>query len=240
MLALPIRRLSLDEDNLEREGDALVRFRLTYDGPLRPTQDRDLDSGHRAIHKHALRQHFHCQLKQFWADNKFLNTTRMLFKPGPTGNPLDPYGSMRWGHSPDELVPIVDAVAALYHQFGYRYVPLVREDWSLTCSLRILFLRRDPPGSVISAGDIDNRVKTIVDALSKPANAKQVPVGPGPDEDPFFVLLEDDKLVSHLEVETDTLLDPPVASEDRARSRIVVTVDIRPYNVNTFNLSFSA
>jgi len=32
---------------------------------------------------------------------------------------------------------------------------------------------------------------------------------PAEGKDPFYCLLEDDRLVSHLEVETDTLLDTP-------------------------------
>jgi hypothetical protein len=34
------------------------------------------------------------------------------------------------------------------------------------------------------------------------------PILPGDGEDPFFCLLEDDKQVSHISVETDTLLYP--------------------------------
>ena len=121
-------------------------------------------------------------------------------------------------------------------------MPLVREDWSLLCSVSILFLRRDPPGSVIHAGDIDNRLKTVIDALRRPRNAMEL-VGhenPGEGEDPFFVLMEDDKQVSHLEVETDTLLDPPSDDDaDKRRARLVITVELRPYYATMFNLSFS-
>jgi hypothetical protein len=63
---------------------------------------------------------------------------------------------------------------------------------------------------------------------------------PRPDEDPFFCLLEDDKQVSHLSVETDRLLDPPTpdAANER-KAKIVITVELRPYYVNLFNLSFA-
>ena len=63
---------------------------------------------------------------------------------------------------------------------------------------------------------------------------------PAAGEDPFFCLLEDDSQVSHLEVETDTLLDPPTDDRsDDSRARLVVTVELRPYYATMFNLSFS-
>jgi hypothetical protein len=53
-------------------------------------------------------------------------------------------------------------------------------------------------------------------------------------------LLEDDKQVSQLAVETDTLLDPPIGDEaDQRKVRLVITVEVRPYYVNMFNLSFA-
>ena len=135
--------------------------------------------------------------------------------------------------------------AGRYHEYGYRFVPLVREEWSLTCSLNILFLRRDILGNkgVLSAGDIDNRVKTLIDVLRRPRNQTEL-VGndatPREDEDPFFVLLEDDKQVSHLLVEADTLLIPPCETDASAsQAKVVVTVEIRPYYVTTFNLSLA-
>ena len=65
---------------------------------------------------------------------------------------------------------------------------------SLLCSLNILFLRRDIPGSALSAGDIDNRIKTVIDALRRPRHANELAyhATPAADEDPFFRLLEDD------------------------------------------------
>jgi hypothetical protein len=74
-----------------------------------------------------------------------------------------------------------------------------------------LFLRRDIPGSAIGAGDLDNRIKTLIDTLRRPLNANKARGNemPAEGEDPFYCLLEDDRLVSHLEVETDTLLDTP-------------------------------
>jgi len=63
---------------------------------------------------------------------------------------------------------------------------------------------------------------------------------PAQDEDTFFCLLEDDSQVSHFEVETDTLLDPPISPEsDARRAKLVLSVELRPYYATLLNLSFS-
>lgn len=133
-------------------------------------------------------------------------------------------------------------MADLYRENGYRFVPLVREDWHLFCDIQVLFLRHDIPGSVIQAGDIDNRIKTLLDALRKPHSAAELKghETPQADEAPFFVLLEDDKLVTSLSVDTDTLLtSKPNGPADGRDVHLVITVSVRPYYTTMFNLSFA-
>jgi hypothetical protein len=218
-------------------------FRLTYTGPVRSTQKDAIgvqrDAG--APHKHDIRRVFHSQLKQLWATNQFLREHKLtggdnVFRPIADDQAY-------WGGKVEGYAPLSDVIANRYRENGYRFCPLVCEDFSLLCSLRILFLRRDIPGSVITAGDIDNRLKTVIDALRRPLRPAEL-VGnetPKDGEDPFFVLLEDDKGVTHLEVETDTLLDAPVSDKitDHALSRLVITVELKPYNLTYFNLSFA-
>jgi len=144
--------------------------------------------------------------------------------------------------NPDEREPLVDIVADLYQELGYRFVPLVREDWKIRCELDVLFLRMDPPGSIYEAGDIDNRIKTLLDALRRPLNHNELQGNETPkeDEDPFFTLLEDDKVVTDLRVRTGTLLE--VEDEkalDQSYSRLLISVSIKPVQVTTFNLSFA-
>ena len=64
---------------------------------------------------------------------------------------------------------------------------------------------------------------------------------PGPGEDPFFVLLDDDRGVTHLEVETDAALAPnPQNPNDESFVRLVISVELRPHNhVTMFNLGFA-
>ena len=137
--------------------------------------------------------------------------------------------------------PLVDVLADSYEVYGHRFVPLAWKGLDLICSLDILFLRRDPPGSIIHQGDIDNRVKTLIDALRMPNSPNQMQGSESAldGEDPFFCLLEDDDQVSHLAVESDVLLDPPTDDDaDIGKARVIITAEVRPYTVTMDSASF--
>lgn len=223
-----------------------MKFRLTYEGELRPTQ-RDPMGPQRnplASHKHAIRREFHKQLKYLWRIDPFLSKYRIdPANPNIGENPQPAANSMfgMWASEESREKPLVDIVSGRHERFGYRFVPLVTRYFRLLCSLHILFLRHDIPGSVIQAGDIDNRIKTLIDALRLPKERNEL-VGtdttPSEGEDPFFCLLEDDNQVSGFAVETDTLLEAADEVVDERRVKIVVTVQLRPYYATPFNLSF--
>jgi hypothetical protein len=91
---------------------------------------------------------------------------------------------------------------------------MISEDRGIACSLDILFLRRDPPGKIVSGGgDIDNRIKVLFDALRMPQACNEIDGAPGVGEDPFFCLLEDDSLITRVSVTTDRLLLPKTDDE---------------------------
>jgi hypothetical protein len=58
---------------------------------------------------------------------------------------------------------------------------------------------------------------------------------PDKDEMPFHCLLSDDKLISRVSVETDTLL---VSEIHKNYVRLIVTVDVRPYVGTMHNLAW--
>ncbi|OFW10595.1 MAG: hypothetical protein A3H96_25810 [Acidobacteria bacterium RIFCSPLOWO2_02_FULL_67_36] len=65
-----------------------------------------------------------------------------------------------------------------------------------------------------AAGDIDGRAKTLLDGLRMPRQSGEIKeITPEAGEDPFFVLLEDDRLVYELNVTMDYLWVPPDESE---------------------------
>ena len=110
-------------------------------------------------------------------------------------------------------------------------MPLVTKDLGLTCAIEILFLRPDPPGSLISSGDIDNRLKTVFDALRIPAGPPELGGhSPAEDENPLYCLLEDDRLISRVSVETDVLLQPtsPAHTDDPNDARLLIAVKLKP------------
>jgi hypothetical protein len=218
-----------------------MRFRLTYEGELKAS-GRDPQNGQNdrmAPHKQAIRKVFHGQLKRLWETNKFLSShmiARDEYAVAP-GQIWQTMGSIFGGYDgPTE--PLVEHLGSQFERNGYRFVPLVCEQWSLLCSLHILFLRGDHPAGVISAGDLDNRVKTLIDALRMPKGANELRdnENPGAGEDPFFCLLEDDDLVTGLTVESDTLLDPSANNSD---VKLIVSVELKPDNVTMFNLAFA-
>lgn len=200
----------VDPDEGER-----MEFRLTYEGLLLSPKE----SPSRTDHKHSIRQQLHPQLRMFWSIHPWLVH---LSKHGWTG------GKANNGQN------VIDVLADRFTRSkGYKFVPLVREELNLICGIEILYLRPRKPGSILCKGDIDNKLKTLFDALKVPSEGNELPsYGPGTDEAPFFVLLEDDKLVTHLSVETDYLMKPvdltrPVPDENDAR--VIITIRLKPF-----------
>lgn len=196
-----------------------MQFRLTYEGPLPATNiGRDPNKPTRSLLKHQIRQTFQKQLRALWEERPFLSR---MFTPFETGKPS-----------------YVDEMKAVHGGWGYGFVPLATEASGIDCRLDILLLRPGAPGGVIHAGDIDNRLKTLFDALRKPRNGNEVPEGasPGQDEDPFFVLLEDDSLISRVTLETDTMLEPVSGNADDVR--LVIGVDVRSTTLTIHPLRF--
>ena len=115
----------------------------------------------------------------------------------------------------------------------FNFIPMVwkLKDAAPDCSVNILFLRRDVRGSANShGGDIDNRHKTLLDALTIPSK-QQLPdeATPGKDQDPFYCLFEDDCLVTHLSVEMDQWLAPQKDGGPRSSEALaIVNVSIEP------------
>ncbi len=186
-----------------------MEFRLIYKGKL-PAEGR---AGGRAEEKQLLRKEFHKQLRELWqqhpdlrrqAEGKFMKVSHLgitEYIPDYTDNP----NNKTW----------VESIADEYQRCGGRFVPLIREAGRFTCSLEILFLRRDNPGGLIhSGGDIDNRIKVLFDGLKMPqivADLGGLPLEL--DENPFFCLLENDSLITSVSVTTDRLLVPMDAEE---------------------------
>jgi hypothetical protein len=142
----------------------------------------------------------------------------------------------------DERTYEVETIADQHRKWGYRFVPLVTEYLNLLCGLDILFLRPEDPGKLVQGGDIDNRLKTLFDALRMPHEQSELGGydSPSDGEDPFFCLLRDDSLISNVSVDTDSLLEPVQESKYQANdARLVITVKIRPQQLDIDNIQFA-
>ena len=206
-----------------------MEFRLTYDGPLYATQRDPVGSqmDPRTNHKHDLRRRFHAQLKRLWQVDPHLSSV----PPAQDVLVIGAHVAML-----PHNIPELDIRHSLY---GFRFVPLVTFNMRVVCSLDILFLRPDRPGGLIWAGDIDNRIKTLFDALRIPVANEQYHLRtPADDEEPFFCLLEDDKLITKVSIETDQLLERVGNSQDNSDTRLVVTVKVRLAEISLDNLHF--
>jgi hypothetical protein len=191
------------------EGD--MKFRLTYEGRL------NSGASATAKHKHEIRRIFHPQLRALWNTHPFFKTDEAwVYNPPRT----------KVQHTSRK-----SQLGELFSRCGYKFVPIASNDLLVHCSLDILFLRPDPPGQLLKSGDIDNRVKTLLDALKMPRSEQDLGgyLTPQADEDPFFVLLEDDGMVTRLAVETDTLLQPTSDKAGQQDARLVISATLTPY-----------
>ena len=79
----------------------------------------------------------------------------------------------------------------------------------MVCELDVLFLRPGNPGALLRhGGDIDNRIKVLLDSLRRPDDEGEIQnkEGDEPDPDPMYCVLQDDSLITKLSVTVDRLL----------------------------------
>lgn len=189
-----------------------MEFRLIYEGelPVARAGSARLDE------KHAIRKQIHKQLAALWKVQQPLvgiATRRTVVEDAKTGTRHEWSG--------------LDEIARTYNRAGFNFVPLISKLFGLVCSLDILFLRRESPGQIIThGGDLDNRVKTLFDALRMPKDATELPSGATPEqgEEYFYCLLEDDALITEFSATTDRLLAPLRDREDANDVYLVIKV----------------
>jgi hypothetical protein len=122
----------------------------------------------------SIREQLHPQLAQLWK--------------------LEPLHS-----ASGELLTPESNMSVLTSRGGQCFAYIVGDTTGLRAELDILLLRpRHPRTPIVVGGDIDNRIKTLLDGLRCPASDQEVdPTGrPSSPNDPTFVLLQDDRLVS--------------------------------------------
>jgi hypothetical protein len=185
-------------------------FRLIIEAPI-PPRKTTLEG------VHSIRRHLHPQLKRLWEHEPLASRKRWLRLKPESGN----------------------EVAVLEEKEGRRYAPLVSQKNALHCSMHVLFLRTEAPGGLIEQrGDIDNRLKTLFDALRVPSagELRKIAAKIGADDDPTYCLLQNDALITELKVESDRLLTTDKPNE----TRVIITVKLLASTVTMANLSLLA
>ena len=219
-------------------GHNKLEFRLLHEGELLPSTN----SKRRATEKHVIRRSFHPQLRRLWnispnlkqlASKAWLETldhpARHRFLTNQ--ETVDPEGRFSEG---------LKQIGRTWARGGFNFIPLVTADMALRCSIDITLLRPEEERLIFKTGDIDGQLKTLFDALRMPSNVGESGgMGPKEDEDPFFCLLEDDRLISEVKVNTDTMLLLPNKREVRANdAHAIIHVKLNHRNARTFDNYF--
>ena len=123
-----------------------MKFRLIFEGAIPPRPRSSLEE------IHEIRLRLAPQLEALWKFDPLSGEAKEWIRH-PTENPGD--------------------YAMLEQRGSSIFAPLISKRNDLQCELDVTFLRQQAAGQLISdGGDIDNRVKTLLDALSVPPPAQ--------------------------------------------------------------------
>lgn len=159
----------------------------------------DLKANRGATEKHSLRGHFHCQLQELWAYLP-LSECKQFLDPESSATNVRKIGDQS-------------------------FIPLVTEKNRTMARVSVTMLRPGVPGEIFhSGGDIDNRLKTLLDGLRMPRTVNEIPFNEmHAQAGPMYCLLEDDKLIESVSVRTDRLLDASATQSEIVALIHVVT-----------------
>lgn len=150
-----------------------MEFCLHYYGKLK-SQDN-------ATGKHLIRKALHEQMKSLCNSEQFSHTFE---------------GDINGTRTPGEKPMYVE-------HCGKRYWFLISEHLATVVDLNITILLPHEIGRIVqNGGDIDNRIKTLFDALRVPSVPSEIPSADSFDygSDGMYCLLQDDKLINRISI----------------------------------------
>lgn len=185
-----------------------MKFRLSYRGALYSRQRKDL------THIHSVRAKFHPQFQRLWQRYPLSQCGRFLQPPDA-----------------NRQINVLENVG------DFLFAPLVSRKIDLLADLRITFLRGTRVGDPVNGGDIDNRIKTLVDALTMPKldHLNSLGIKPLESERPFFCLLQDDSLVTDLAVSTASFLE----TDDPDDNLLIIEVRTHTMRLGMHNIDLA-
>lgn len=178
-------------DKLRRERPE-VKFRLKYDGSLPSASKNDT----RCKEKNQIRWKLHHQLTTVIMEGDFSRAFTTDDKDRPLVFPKRRFK-------------------------GFGFMALIPVAQVVVCNLSIQLERRDLAGGILtSEGDLDNRMKTLLDALRLPHHENEVMAPDDPAQKNCLCLLEDDSLITGLNIQTITSL------EDLPKGHVRLSIDV--------------
>ncbi len=187
-----------------------MKFRLLYEGPIAPRQRINVED------IHSIRMQLHPQIEALWRFLPLSDHIEILREEAPQGE-----------------------LAIFERSNGVLFAPLVTERNNLACELDITLLRQQAPGQLVGdGGDLDNRLKTLFDALRMPSTneARQAKIQVN-GTTPIYCLLQDDKLIGRVNVETDRLLRTTTDPRDLVA---IIQVQVRTTRATFANIGIGS
>ncbi len=172
----------------------------------------------RSQHVANIRMQFHPQLKKL-VENSPWNNLQKYMMPNPTKNPI-----------------------STRHVGGIDWNPIITPNLKLLAELDILLLHPEIVG--LGRTDVDNRMKTLLDALRSPQNEHEIGENTPRNIGPIYTLLDDDHLVTKISVNTSHLLSPEMwganihAEDGEEKVFLMIDVNVRVEEGNLENLPF--
>ena len=199
------------------EGDAAMELTLRYSGLLTSNGDKN--------EKHRIRKELHPQIETLWKRDTRLSDKYSdlldLQTPSLAGNkfevprPLKRNKDFWWRHPLN----------------GWNFIPLFTRIHEAHCELSVRIYRKtESRGVLFEGGDIDNRLKTFLDALTVPMRPDQSPneaASENPNDwPPLMCLMDDDRSVTKLTVQSIRMLTEPPPSVRDTTNYVELDVDV--------------
>ncbi|MCL1891975.1 MAG: hypothetical protein FWF97_01615 [Alphaproteobacteria bacterium] len=172
----------------------------------------------RSQHIANIRMQFHPQLKKL-VENSPWNNMQKYMMPGATKSPI-----------------------STRHVGGIDWNPIITPNLKLLAELDVLLMHPQIVG--LGRTDIDNRMKTLLDALRSPQNEHEIGENTPKNMGPIYTLLDDDHLVTKISVNTSHLLAPQMlgtrlqADDGEEKVFLLIDVNVRVEEGNLENLPF--
>lgn len=166
-----------------------MEFKLVYKGEMK-THPK-----HRKHYIHDIRLLFHEQLKNLMKIPPFSELKKFI-------NPDDAKFFEMHGRRPKNIVKKIN---------GVEFVPIISPEMDLLAEIDIEILHPELLGT--ARADIDNRLKTLLDTLKRPQNPMEIPREQAKGAR-IYTLLDDDKMITKLNVNTSHLLIEDVAPDE--------------------------